>query len=444
MIHKEALLEQDLDPAQLPPGLCPYIRGPYAAELWTVRQDTFGYTSEYMPKYNSISISGYDVQEAGAWNLRLRLPVTNKYRDETEAEGVYNDVLAEVELFAERQGGCLWPRWTYFLIVALYQVPSAETWRLQLRELATVERNVNITHSVVDSIGSSVSMCLLPAATPIQQRIASDRSEVARAVSSILNAVRRVRLARSAFLIELVRTKDIRTNKVLSTSLETKAPIPTPNPSEVATAALGEHSDADHDQEDLAFAPTEVVVDDEGDVLPATTDEAHLFTTFRARYRYTANNSTVVGYKSVPFHAEDVRLWRQQRLAHVLPTVAEKTVGPSDQLGKRFQSKTSPKATADEMADDTADKTPDFWGEVLNPSSWPHISPPTTPPPSNVATAVFGEHRDGHDQEDLAFAPTQVVVDDEGDVLPATTDEADLFTTFPARYRYAADNSTVD
>ncbi|KAF0768555.1 hypothetical protein AaE_002770, partial [Aphanomyces astaci] len=191
---------------------------------------------------------------------------------------------------------------TYFLIVALYQVPSAETWRLQLRELATVERNVNITHSVVDSIGSSVSMCLLPAATPIQERIASDRSEVARAVSSSLNAVRRVRLSRSAFLIELVRTKDIRTNKVLSTSLETKmhrllraleqvpstdswthqleelalddqcpydtqahsvhgiasvtshlvdAPIPTTNPSEVATAALGEHSDADHDQEDL-------------------------------------------------------------------------------------------------------------------------------------------------------------------------------------------------
>ncbi|RHY06356.1 hypothetical protein DYB36_011456, partial [Aphanomyces astaci] len=168
----------DLDPAQLPPSLCPYIRGPYAAELWTVRQDTFGYTSEYMPKYNSISISGYDVQEAGAWNLRLRLPETKKNRDEavaqeclnrlihsakltestgpgtnefnllklavaaararctvgeisdaletiwgrhvpkssvvtgayrdtflgTEAEGEYNDVLAEVELFAERQG----------------------------------------------------------------------------------------------------------------------------------------------------------------------------------------------------------------------------------------------------------------------------------------------------------------------------------------------------
>ncbi|RHY21909.1 hypothetical protein DYB25_010661, partial [Aphanomyces astaci] len=187
------------------------------------------------------------------------------------------------------------------------------------------------------------------------------------------------------------------------------SPPTTPPPSNVATAVFGEHRDG-HDQEDLAFAPTEVVVDDEGDVLPATTDEAHLFTTFRARYRYTANNSTVVGYKSVPFHAEDVRLWRQQRLAHVLPTVAEKTVGPSDQLGKRFQSKTSPKATADEMADDTADKTPDFWGEVLNPSSWPHISPPTTPPPSNVATAVFGEHRDGHDQEDLAFAPTEVVV----------------------------------
>ncbi|RQM29212.1 hypothetical protein B5M09_011710, partial [Aphanomyces astaci] len=109
--------------------------------------------------------------------------------------------------------------------------------------------------------------------TPIQERIASDRSEVAHAVSSSLNAVRRVRLARSAFLIELVRTKDIRTNKVLSTSLETKAPIATPKASEVATAALGEHNDG-HDQEDLGVAPTEVVDDDEGDVQHATTDEA--------------------------------------------------------------------------------------------------------------------------------------------------------------------------
>ncbi|KAF0751046.1 hypothetical protein AaE_006522, partial [Aphanomyces astaci] len=308
-------------------------------------------------------------------------------------------------------------------------------------------------------------MCLLPAATPIQERIASDRSEVAHAVSSSLNAVRRVRLAMSAFLIELVRTKDIRTNKVLSTSLETKmhrllraleqvpstdswthqledlalddqyaydtqahsvhgvasdtshlvdvsrrrngAPIHSPIPSEVPTAALREHGDADHNQEDLHFAPTEVFVDDEGDALHATMDEADLFTTFPVRHRYAADNTTVVGYKSVPFHGEDVRLWRQQRLAHLLPTVAEKIVGPSDQLGKRFhsRSKTSPKATAHEMDDDTSDKTPDFWGEVLNPSSWPHISPPTTPPPSNVATAVFGEHSDGYDHsvcDDLA------------------------------------------
>ena len=28
--------------------------------------DIFGYTSEHMPKYNSISISGYHMQEAGA------------------------------------------------------------------------------------------------------------------------------------------------------------------------------------------------------------------------------------------------------------------------------------------------------------------------------------------------------------------------------------------
>ncbi|RHX98566.1 hypothetical protein DYB36_014304 [Aphanomyces astaci] len=191
------------------------------------------------------------------------------------------------------------------------------------------------------------------------------------------------------------------------------SPPTTPPPSNVAIAVFGEHSDG-HDQEDLGVAPTEVFVDDEGDALHATMDEADLFTTFPVRHRYAADNTTVVGYKSVPFHGEDVRLWRQQRLAHLLPTVAEKIVGPSDQLGKRFhsRSKTSPKATAHEMDDDTSDKTPDFWGEVLNPSSWPHISPPTTPPPSNVAIAVFGEHSDGHDHsvsDDLARIKLTVI-----------------------------------
>ncbi|RHY86878.1 hypothetical protein DYB35_010522, partial [Aphanomyces astaci] len=38
-------------------------------------QDIFGYTSEYMPKYNSISISGYHMQEAGA-DARLELAFT--------------------------------------------------------------------------------------------------------------------------------------------------------------------------------------------------------------------------------------------------------------------------------------------------------------------------------------------------------------------------------
>ncbi|KAF4138989.1 Methylmalonyl-CoA mutase [Phytophthora infestans] len=38
-------------------------------------QDIFGYTSEYMPKYNSISISGYHMQEAQA-DARLELPFT--------------------------------------------------------------------------------------------------------------------------------------------------------------------------------------------------------------------------------------------------------------------------------------------------------------------------------------------------------------------------------
>jgi methylmalonyl-CoA mutase len=38
-------------------------------------QDIFGYTSEYMPRYNSISISGYHMQEAGA-DARLELAFT--------------------------------------------------------------------------------------------------------------------------------------------------------------------------------------------------------------------------------------------------------------------------------------------------------------------------------------------------------------------------------
>ncbi|GLD96307.1 hypothetical protein PINS_up004990 [Pythium insidiosum] len=38
-------------------------------------QDIFGYTSEYMPKYNSISISGYHMQEAGA-DAKLELAFT--------------------------------------------------------------------------------------------------------------------------------------------------------------------------------------------------------------------------------------------------------------------------------------------------------------------------------------------------------------------------------
>ncbi|ETV78275.1 hypothetical protein H257_08441 [Aphanomyces astaci] len=46
-----------------------------------------------------------------AMGMNFYMEETKKNCDETEAEGVYNDVLAEVELFAERQGGCLWPRW---------------------------------------------------------------------------------------------------------------------------------------------------------------------------------------------------------------------------------------------------------------------------------------------------------------------------------------------
>lgn len=38
-------------------------------------QDIFGYTSEVMPKFNSISISGYHMQEAGA-DSKLELAFT--------------------------------------------------------------------------------------------------------------------------------------------------------------------------------------------------------------------------------------------------------------------------------------------------------------------------------------------------------------------------------
>ena len=38
-------------------------------------QDIFGYTSKYMPKFNSISISGYHMQEAGA-DSKLELAFT--------------------------------------------------------------------------------------------------------------------------------------------------------------------------------------------------------------------------------------------------------------------------------------------------------------------------------------------------------------------------------
>ncbi|KAF0768009.1 hypothetical protein AaE_002820, partial [Aphanomyces astaci] len=284
------------------------------------------------------------------------------------------------------------------LLRALEQVPSTDSWTHQLEELALDDQCPYDTqaHSVhgIASVTSHLVDAPIPTTNP---------SEVATAT-----------LGKATDDDTAEKTPDF-WGEVLNPS--SWPHISPPPPSNVATAVFGEHSDS-HDQEDLAFAPTEVVVDDEGDALHATMDEADLFTTFPARHRYAADNTTVVGYKSVPFHGEDVRLWRQQRLAHVLPTVAEKTVGPSDQLGKRFlsRSKTSPKATADATDDDTAEKTPDFWGEVLNPSSWPHISPP---PPSNVATAVFGEHSDSHDQEDLAFAPTEVVVDDEGDALHA-------------------------
>lgn len=38
-------------------------------------QDIFGYTSKFMPKFNSISISGYHMQEAGA-DSKLELAFT--------------------------------------------------------------------------------------------------------------------------------------------------------------------------------------------------------------------------------------------------------------------------------------------------------------------------------------------------------------------------------
>ncbi|KAG7394874.1 hypothetical protein PHYBOEH_004527 [Phytophthora boehmeriae] len=60
-------------------------------------QDIFGYTSEYMPKYNSISISGYHMQEAGA-DARLELAFTIadgiEYVRAAQAAGLEVDAVA--------------------------------------------------------------------------------------------------------------------------------------------------------------------------------------------------------------------------------------------------------------------------------------------------------------------------------------------------------------
>jgi methylmalonyl-CoA mutase len=50
-----------------------YIYPPAAS--MRIIQDIFGYTSEFMPKFNSISISGYHMQEAGA-DSKLELAFT--------------------------------------------------------------------------------------------------------------------------------------------------------------------------------------------------------------------------------------------------------------------------------------------------------------------------------------------------------------------------------
>ena len=50
-----------------------YIYPPEAS--MKIIADIFGYTSEHMPKFNSISISGYHMQEAGA-DSKLELAFT--------------------------------------------------------------------------------------------------------------------------------------------------------------------------------------------------------------------------------------------------------------------------------------------------------------------------------------------------------------------------------
>jgi len=42
-------------------------------------QDIFGYTSEYMPKFNSISISGYHMQEAGIQIVIINVIIIKYY-----------------------------------------------------------------------------------------------------------------------------------------------------------------------------------------------------------------------------------------------------------------------------------------------------------------------------------------------------------------------------
>lgn len=60
-------------------------------------QDIFGYTSEYMPKYNSISISGYHMQEAGAdATLELAFTIADgiEYVKAAQAAGLDVDAVA--------------------------------------------------------------------------------------------------------------------------------------------------------------------------------------------------------------------------------------------------------------------------------------------------------------------------------------------------------------
>jgi methylmalonyl-CoA mutase len=114
-----------------------YIYPPTAS--MSIIQDIFGYCSEHMPKFNTISISGYHMQEAGA-NSMLELAFTIadgiEYVRAAQAAGLDVDKVAPrlsfffaigmnvyMEVAKLRAARQIWARYVFILLYTLPQTP---------------------------------------------------------------------------------------------------------------------------------------------------------------------------------------------------------------------------------------------------------------------------------------------------------------------------------